>query len=187
MGWPAIFAITRDPFIVFASNIFALLGLRSLFFVLAGLMHKFRHLKTSLGYLLAYIGVKMILSHHYQIPNLVSLAVIGGILTVGVVASTQAARDAVALLSPLAGELERLAIASYAQARRATILLLGSSVLLLGIAMLVLPGPAILVIPVGLAILAVEFTWAARWLARYRKTFDEAKSRIIETTRKGRS
>lgn len=182
---PAIFAITRDPFIVFTSNIFALLGLRSLFFVLAGLMHKFRHLKTSLAYLLAYIGVKMILSHHYQIPNLVSLAVIGGILTVGVVASTQAARDAVALLSPLADELERLAISSYAQARRTIILLLGSSILLLGVAMLVLPGPAILVIPLGLAVLAMEFTWAARWLTRYRKTFDEARSRIVGATRKG--
>lgn len=180
---PAIFAITRDAFIVFTSNIFALLGLRSLFFVLAGLMHKFRYLKTSLAYLLGYIGVKMILSHHYQIPNLVSLAVIGGILTVGMIASTQAARDAVALLSPLAGELERLAIASYAQARRAIILLLGSSILLLGVAMVALPGPAILVIPLGLTILAVEFTWAARWLTRYRKTFDEARSRIVGSTR----
>ena len=84
---PAIFAVTRDPFIVFTSNIFAILGLRSLFFVLAGIMDRFRYLRTSLVFLLAYIGVKMILQHHYPIPNVISLAVIGGILLVGVLAS----------------------------------------------------------------------------------------------------
>lgn len=184
---PAIFAITRDPFIVFTSNIFALLGLRSLFFVLAGLMHRFRYLKTSLAYLLAFIGVKMILSHHYQIPNPVSLAIIGGILTVGMIASTNVARDAVALISPLANELERLAISSYKQARRAAVLLLGSSVMLIGVAMVVLPGPALLVIPLGLAILALEFTWAARWLAKFRKTVGEAKTRILGSSKKRES
>lgn len=84
---PAIFAVTRDPFIVFTSNIFAILGLRSLFFVLAGMMERFRYLKQSLVFLLAYIGVKMILQHHYPIPNVISLAVIIGILFVGVLAS----------------------------------------------------------------------------------------------------
>ena len=79
---PAIFAITRDPFIVFTSNIFALLGLRSLYFVLSGLMEKFRYLKMSLVFLLAYIGVKMLLIHVYPIPNHVSLMIIGGILAV---------------------------------------------------------------------------------------------------------
>jgi tellurite resistance protein TerC len=168
---PAIFAITRDPFLVFTSNIFAILGLRSLYFVLAGLMEKFRYLKMSLVFLLAYIGVKMMLVHHYPIPPLTSLAVIAGILSVGVLASTSAARDTVALLSPLAGEMERLAISTYRQARRALVLMLGSSVLLIGLVMIVLPGPAILVIPLGLAILALEFAWARRWLNKIRLTF----------------
>lgn len=84
---PAIFAITRDPFIVFTSNIFAILGLRSMFFVLAGLMDKFHYLKLSLVFLLAFIGVKMMLVHHYPIPNWVSLAVIAGILSIGILAS----------------------------------------------------------------------------------------------------
>jgi tellurite resistance protein TerC len=84
---PAIFAITRDPFLVFTSNVFAILGLRSLYFALAGLMDHFRYLKISLVFLLAYIGVKMLLSHHYPIPNTVSLAIIVAILAVGVVAS----------------------------------------------------------------------------------------------------
>lgn len=88
---PAIFAITQDPFIIFTSNIFAIMGLRSLYFALAGLMDKFRYLKTSLVFLLAFIGVKMILKHHYEISDAVSLAVIGGILAVGVLASLLAA------------------------------------------------------------------------------------------------
>jgi tellurite resistance protein TerC len=94
---PAIFAITQDPFLVFTSNIFAILGLRSLFFAVSGLIDVFRYLKASLVVLLAYIGVKMILSHpdfplHYKIPNLVSLTIIAGILAVGVIASLIADR-----------------------------------------------------------------------------------------------
>jgi len=92
---PAIFAVTRDPFIVFTSNVFAILNLRSLYFVLASAIDRFKYLKPSLVFVLAYVGVKMILSHHYPIPTPVSLAVIVGILTVGVLASimsTQRAR-----------------------------------------------------------------------------------------------
>ena len=177
---PAIFAITRDPFLVFTSNIFAVLGLRSLYFVLAGLMEKFRYLKMSLVFLLAYIGVKMMLVHHYPIPPLTSLAVIAGILSVGVLASTSAARDTIALLSPLAGEMEKLAISTYRQARRALVLLLGSSVLLIGLAMVVLPGPAIIVIPLGIAILALEFAWARRWLKKIQLAF----VRVSDTTKR---
>lgn len=84
---PAIFAVTKDPFIVFTSNVFAICGLRSLYFALAGLMDKFRYLKVSLVVLLAYIGVKMILTHHYPIHINVSLGVIAVILGGGVVAS----------------------------------------------------------------------------------------------------
>ena len=177
---PAIFAITRDPFLVFTSNIFAVLGLRSLYFVLAGLMEKFRYLKMSLVFLLAYIGVKMMLVHHYPIPPLTSLAVIAGILSVGVLASTSAARDTIALLSPLAGEMEKLAISTYRQARRALVLLLGSSVLLIGLAMVVLPGPAIIVIPLGIAILALEFAWARRWLNKIQL----AVARVSDATKR---
>jgi len=166
---PAIFAITRDPFIVFTSNIFAVLGLRSLYFVLAGLMDRFRYLKLSLVFLLGYIGVKMLLVHHYPIPNVVSLAVIAGILAIGIIASTAVARDALALLSPLAGNLEHIAVSSFHQARKAVVLILGSSILVIGLAMIVLPGPALVVIPIGLAVLALEFAWARRWLSKIRQ------------------
>ncbi|MFH0795044.1 MAG: TerC family protein [bacterium] len=89
---PAIFAITTDPFLVFTSNVFAILGLRSLYFALAGLMDKFRDLKSSLVFILAFVGVKMLLTHLYEIPTLFSLAVVAGILVVGIGASLLAAR-----------------------------------------------------------------------------------------------
>lgn len=99
---PAIFAVTRDPFIIFTSNIFAILGLRSLYFVLAGYMAKFRYLKNALVFVLAYVGVKMIISNHYHIPDGASMAFIVGILLVGVLASIKgAAADPVPLKSPL--------------------------------------------------------------------------------------
>jgi tellurite resistance protein TerC len=180
---PAIFAITRDPFIVFTSNIFAILGLRSLYFVLAGLMEKFRYLKMSLVLLLAFIGVKMLLVHHYPIPNLVSLAVIVGILAAGILASMFAGRDPTALVSPLAGEIERLAMASYRQARKAVILIVGSSVLIIGLAMVLLPGPAIVVIPLGLAILGVEFAWARRWLSSAKRMIADGRRGISNVVR----
>jgi tellurite resistance protein TerC len=104
---PAIFAVTRDPFIVFTSNIFAILGLRSLYFVLAGYMAKFRYLKNALVFVLAYVGIKMILSNHYHIPDGASMGIIGGILLVGILASIQgAAKDPVPLKSPLDSHVE---------------------------------------------------------------------------------
>jgi tellurite resistance protein TerC len=87
---PAIFAVTQDPFLVFTSNIFAILGLRNLYFVIAPLLNQFRYLKQSLVFILAFVGVKMILSHSQPIPTPVSLAVIVGILGVGVLASALA-------------------------------------------------------------------------------------------------
>jgi tellurite resistance protein TerC len=89
---PAIFAVTRDPYIVFTSNIFAILGLRSLYFALAQLLHKFYYLQLSLVLILAYVGVKMILSHHFVIAAWISLGVVVGVLALGVVASIIRAR-----------------------------------------------------------------------------------------------
>ena len=84
---PAIFAITRDPFIVFTSNIFAILGLRSLFFLLAGLVDRFRYLKVGLSAVLVFVGVKMTIVDYVKMPPLASLAVIAGLLGASVVAS----------------------------------------------------------------------------------------------------
>ena len=181
---PAIFAVTRDPFLVFTSNVFAILGLRSLYFALAGLMEKFRYLKMSLVFVLAYVGVKMMLSHHRPIPNLVSLAIIGGILAVGVLASIVATRDPARLVSPLAGNLEDFAVSTYREARRVVILVVGLTVAVLGLAMLVLPGPGIIAILLGLTILALEFAWARRWLSWVRETKDAAQRKASSWIRR---
>lgn len=85
---PAIFAVTTDPFVVYTSNIFAIMGLRSLYFALAGVMDKFHYLKLGLGAVLTFVGVKMLLAHSpWKLDTLVSLAVIISILTTSVVAS----------------------------------------------------------------------------------------------------
>jgi tellurite resistance protein TerC len=85
---PAIFAVTTDPFIVYTSNVFAILGLRSLYFALAGVMDKFHYLKIGLGAVLSFVGVKMLLAHSpYKIDTLVSLGVIVVILAISVIMS----------------------------------------------------------------------------------------------------
>jgi tellurite resistance protein TerC len=84
---PAVFAVTADPFIVFTSNIFAILGLRSLYFALAGMMARFRHLKTGLSLVLAFVGTKMLVARWYHIPVGWSLGAIALILAAAVVAS----------------------------------------------------------------------------------------------------
>jgi len=81
---PAVLAITNDSFIVITSNIFAILGLRSLYYLLAGMIEKFRYLKPALVSLLLFIGVKMIISETYEIPLMYSLAVIFSILTIAI-------------------------------------------------------------------------------------------------------
>lgn len=89
---PAIFAVTRDPFIVFTSNVFAILGLRALYFLLAGAMHLLRYLSVGLAAILCFVGTKMLISGWYEIPIVVSLGVVGGLLTLTVVASLLARR-----------------------------------------------------------------------------------------------
>lgn len=84
---PAIFAITQDPFIVFTSNIFAILGLRSLYFLLAGIVDRFVYLKTGLALVLVFIGAKMLFASFFKIPTAASLAVIAFLIGGSVVLS----------------------------------------------------------------------------------------------------
>ena len=84
---PAVLAITTDPFIVYTSNVFAILGLRSMFFALAGAMKLFAYLHYGLAAVLVFVGAKMVLNGFYKIPTLASLLVIVGLLTVAVMAS----------------------------------------------------------------------------------------------------
>ncbi len=84
---PAILAITRDAFIVYTSNVFAILGLRSMFFALSGMMKIFHYLHYGLSAVLIFIGAKMLISHYYTIPTHIALAVVAGVLALSVAAS----------------------------------------------------------------------------------------------------
>jgi tellurite resistance protein TerC len=84
---PAIFGITLDPFIVYTSNVFAILGLRALFFLLAGVMEMFRYLRVGLSFVLCFVGLKMLIAEFYKIPIGISLGVVGGILMISILAS----------------------------------------------------------------------------------------------------
>lgn len=90
---PAIFAITQDTFIIYTSNVFAILGLRALYFVLASFMKKFRFLKVGLSLVLMFIGVKMLIEPWYELPIQNSLFVIIGILSISIIASLAATRE----------------------------------------------------------------------------------------------
>ena len=176
----AVFAVTRDPFLVFTSSVFGLLGLRYLYFALAGVMEKFRYLRMGLVLLLVFMSAKLILADHLPIPDVVSLAVVASILSIGVVVSLWTpARHTGKPVPPLVDDVEALANTAYRHARRVVILVLGSTVLLAGVAMLVLPGPAIVVIPVGLAILGIEFAWARRWLRKIGKTVKNVQGKLM--------
>jgi len=86
---PAIFAVTRDPFIIYTSNICAVLGLRALYSLLASVVDKFRYLKLGLSLVLIFIGVKMLLDHFFPVPIVASLGVVAAVLVTSVLASLQ--------------------------------------------------------------------------------------------------
>jgi tellurite resistance protein TerC len=96
---PAVLAITIDPFIVYTSNVFAILGLRSLFFALAGIIEFFHYLNHGISAILVFVGVKMILTNFYEIPISISLGVIAGILLISIICS---------LLKPKKGGSQRI-------------------------------------------------------------------------------
>jgi tellurite resistance protein TerC len=91
---PAIFAVTQDPFLVFTANVFAILGLRSLFFVLSGMLDRFRYLKYGLAIVLTFVGLKLVLLDVVHVPALVSLSVVLGVLGSAVALSWLRSRHA---------------------------------------------------------------------------------------------
>jgi len=96
---PAIFAVTQEAFIVYTSNVFAILGLRALYFLLADVMDKFEYLKFGLAAVLTFVGFKMVITDFYKIPIGISLGVVAGILVVSVLASLWKVRNSSAKLS----------------------------------------------------------------------------------------
>lgn len=166
---PAILAVTREPPIVIAAVILALLGLHSLYFLLARIMERLYFMRLALVGIFVYVGIKMLLVNHLDVPPQLSLVVVLMLLVTGALASaTLRPPPDGRLASPLADELEHFVTLTVKNTRRIVVLVTGSTVLVVGVIMIVMPGPAILVIPAGLAILATEFAWASRMLARFR-------------------
>jgi tellurite resistance protein TerC len=108
---PAIFSVTKDPFIVYTSNVFAILGLRSLYFVFANVMGRFSYLKLGLAVVLSFVGVKMVLADLYHIPTALSLAVIVVVLATAIIASVVRTRpDTTKNREPEAQEAQHLSV-----------------------------------------------------------------------------
>jgi tellurite resistance protein TerC len=98
---PAILAVTLDPFIVYTSNVFAILGLRALYFALAGIMNLFHYLNYGLSAILVFVGAKMLLADVYKFPIVVALGVIAGILAISIIASLLRPRQEEVIATPI--------------------------------------------------------------------------------------
>jgi len=158
---PAVLAVTDDLFIAFTSNALALLGLRALYFVIAGAVQKFRYLKVGLAGVLVFVGAKMALSGTFKLPPAISLAVVAVLLGASILAS-------VAADDPKA---------------RAVLVHAGGWVLLgVGVALLVLPGPGIPFVLAGLGILGRRHAWARSAGHRIR----ERTRKVLEKIRPSR-
>lgn len=155
----AAFTITTSAYPIVAANVFAVLGLRPLYVVLTDALGRFRYLQAGIGILLVVIGVELAVEHFVAVPSWVTLAAVAACLVTSIGASLVAASE----LTP--GRI----------LRRAGVTALGFAVLLAGAAMLVLPGPGLLVIVGGLALLATEYAWADRPLAAMRRRFEKLR------------
>jgi tellurite resistance protein TerC len=176
-----VFAIfTRKPFIIVVATACACLGMRSLYFVVAAAMERFRFMKIALGLSLAVVSLCFLFDPYVHVPFWLTLTVLCLALGSGILAACFH-HDAVPLLSPLAQDLEELGAVSVKQARRVVILTMGSSLCLLGLVFLLTPMPSLLTIIAGLAALSTEFVWARRWLKKLREQTDRLRNSIFKS------
>jgi hypothetical protein len=154
---PAVLAVTDDPFIAFSSNALALLGMRALFFVLAGAVQKFQYLKVGLAAVLVFVGVKMTLSGAIKLPPLISLAVVATLLGASILVSV--ARE-------------------NSTARDHLVDAGGWILLAAGLALLVLPGPGIPLVLAALGILGRRRPWARSAAHKIRSRAQKVVDRV---------
>lgn len=146
-----------------------------------GIFRRFRYLKITLLLSLLLVTAHLLSIPWYSIPDHVLLIIIAVLVLSGVLLPLLGDPfDLNRHISPLVDDIEEYLMLAYRHARRVIILLVGSTVVVIGIAMIVTPAPAILVIPIGLSILAIEFAWARRWLLQFRKTVDDLQQKIME-------
>lgn len=175
---PAVLAITRDPVLAYASNLVAVLGMRSLYFLVVPLLAQLRHLRLSLVVVLMFIAVKLLLEHSHPISTNVSLAVTVSVIVIGVLASLVDPRPtSVRPRVQKATRAPRVTALNLRSARRAVVLVVGSTVLILGALLAVLAAPGVLVLIGALALLSTEFAWARLWLRRVRRVVQAAQRR----------
>ena len=145
-----------------------------------GSFRRFRFLKATL-----LLSLLLVVAHLFAIPwyfvsDTLLLTIIAVLILSGIVLPLIGNPfDLTRLLTPLVVDLEEYALVLYRHARRVVILLVGSTVLVVGIVMIVTPAPAILVIPIGLSILALEFAWARRWLLQFRNTVEDLHQKFL--------
>lgn len=182
---PATLTISRDLLLVFAANGFAVLCARSLHVVLAARRDWIRFIKVGLATVMAYSAVLMSLPRRDQPDTWASLAVLVIAVGSGVVLGAVSRRgDHGHTVSPLGPEADRLAKETLRRARRLIMAVVGVTLLLLGIFMLIGPGPGIPVVFIALSILGAEFQWARRLMERYRERAHEAAVKTAAQARK---
>lgn len=160
---PAAFGVTRDAFPIVAANGFAVLGLHAAYVLLERGLARFRHLDAGLGVVLVLIGAELLTEDLLDVPAWVTLAMVVGVLAAAVLASGRpGAIGAIEAIGGVVGSWLRRNV------RKLAVSVGGAALILAGVALLVLPGPGLLVIVAGLALLATEYAWARRRLDQVR-------------------
>lgn len=172
---PAVFAITQDSFLIFSSNMFAILGLRCLYFALAAVIEQFQYLKLSLVFVLAFIGAKMMIHGWVEIPAWVSMVAVASLLGAGVGASLvrNVAEKRRAQRPPI-GELAQAAEQAWRRSRAVVAIVMVATFVLLGLIAWLSPtarGTPLLII--GLMVLGVELIWGWLLISKTRGRFRE--------------
>jgi tellurite resistance protein TerC len=182
---PAVFSVTRDPFLAYTASTFAVLGLRSLYFALSGILDRFRYLRLSLVFVLLAVAAKTFVHRYDHTATVLTLAVVAAVVLAGVAASaarTRSWRGAEALKKSRPTPLEDLSEAievSRTNLRKVLILIAGTLVVIIGLIIAPLPGPGpVILVPIGLGILATEFIWARRLLDTLRAQADGLQRRV---------
>ncbi len=195
---PALLSVTKEPFIAFSASAFAVLALRSLYLALAGSVGRFRYLKISIAAVLLIVTVKMFLARTHDefrdLPTLITLAGVSGIMMIGVGASVWRnrvlqERSGDLLVAPRPAPIEDITEAVDAtrrNLRKVAILIAGTVVIIVGVMITPLPGPGPMVlIPLGLGILATEFVWARSLLQRLKTgafNLSDQADRLVDRT-----
>lgn len=193
---PALFSVTRDPFLAFSASAMGVLGLRSMYFAVAGVIGRFRYLRVSLVFVLLWVAGGMMASatRGVVVPPELTLGVVSAIMAAGVGASVLryrlrlAAHPEEAVRPTPLEDLTEAVDATRRNLRKVLILIAGTAIIVFGVAIAPLPGPGpTVLVPIGLGLLATEFVWAKRLMDRLKSGAFSVSDRLDELVdRRGR-